>query len=101
MWGHDVEVAYSGADALEKADRAADVILLDLGMPRMDGCVLAKELRRRGACQDALIIAITGYADAEHRRQSEDAGLDAYLIKPVELDALQELLKRRKEMRKV
>lgn len=97
MWGHDVRVAYCGADALEKADEGADVVFLDLGMPGMDGCVLARELRRRPACRDALIVAITGYADAEHRQQSEDAGLDVYLIKPVELDAVQELLKRRKE----
>jgi two-component system CheB/CheR fusion protein len=99
MWGHDAEVAYDGATALEKAGRGADVVLLDLGMPEMDGCDLARQVRRQADCRDTLVVAITGYADPEHRRISEDAGMDKYLVKPVDFDALREILSRRAEVR--
>jgi DNA-binding response OmpR family regulator len=100
FWGHDVRVAYSATPVLEltAVDRP-DVLLLDLAMPGMDGFELARQLRRRAALDDSLLIAITGYADEAHRRLGLAAGFDRYLVKPVEPSTLEELLRLEKDRR--
>jgi CheY-like chemotaxis protein len=91
LWGHDVRVAYSGQAALESAATfEPDVFLLDIGMPRMSGLVLAR--RFRGRFSDALLVAVTGYADATHRVLGAEAGFDLYLVKPVKPSDLETLL---------
>jgi two-component system, sensor histidine kinase len=82
--GYQVHVAYDWAIALETA-RAhfPDIILLDLGMPEMDGIHLALLFREDERLKDKLIVAVTGYADEEHRQQCEAAGFDYVLPKPV------------------
>jgi PAS domain S-box-containing protein len=94
--GHEVRTAHDGVSALEVA-RAyqPDVVLLDIGLPRMDGYEVARRLRSQTDLQDALLIAVTGYGQEEDRRQAAAAGFDAHLIKPADLAALQALLRER------
>ena len=82
-----------GAAALEMAAAyRPDVLLLDISMPKMDGCQLAKQLRRQTRFTETLLIAITGWADNAHRVLGKEAGFDHFLSKPVELSILEELL---------
>jgi CheY-like chemotaxis protein len=82
--GYEVQVAFDWARALETARvHLPDIILLDLGMPEMDGIHLALLFREDDRLKDKLIVAVTGYADDEHRQQCEAAGFDYVLPKPV------------------
>ena len=81
---YKVHVAFDWATALETARaHLPDIILLDLGMPEMDGIHLALLFREDDKLKDKLIVAVTGYADDEHRQQCEAAGFDHVLPKPV------------------
>lgn len=81
---YEVQVAYDWARALETAKaHLPDIILLDLGMPEMDGIHLALLLREDAQLKDKLLVAVTGYADDIHRQQCEAAGFDYVLPKPV------------------
>jgi PAS domain S-box-containing protein len=94
MAGFATEVAHDGASALKAADRfAPDVALLDLGLPLMDGCEVARRLRASHGDSPKL-IAVTGYGQASDRRRSEEAGFDVHLVKPVDLPELQEAVTR-------
>lgn len=75
--------------ALEKSPQ---ICLLDIGLPGFDGYELARRLRAAGPCMDALMIAISGYAQAGDRNRSRVSGFDAHLAKPVELEKLLELM---------
>lgn len=90
--GHDVRTAYDGVDALGEASVFhPDVMLIDIGLPRLHGCDVARRMRaERGS--DVLLIAVTGWGQAEDRERSRDAGFDHHLTKPVELDALETLI---------
>ena len=91
--GHEVQTANSGQDALEKAARMLpEVILLDLGMPDMDGCEVARCLRQNPSLTAALLVAVTGYGRDEDRDQSREAGFDHHLVKPLDMDALKQVL---------
>lgn len=92
-FGHQVEVALDGATALSIA-RAfePEVVLLDLGLPGMDGYQVARRLRREPALAGALLVAVTGYGHEEARQESRAAGFDLHLVKPVDPGELQELL---------
>jgi CheY-like chemotaxis protein len=93
IWGHKVWVACDGAAALEMASAyQVDVLLLDIAMPTMDGCQVARQLRRQARFEDTLLIAITGWADQAHRLLAAEAGFDLYLIKPVEPSTMEVLL---------
>jgi CheY-like chemotaxis protein len=93
IWGHKVCVAYDGAAALEMAPAyQADVLLLDIMMPKMDGCQVARQLRLQPRFTDTLLIAITGWADQAHRLLGEEAGFDFYMIKPLAISTLEILL---------
>src|SRR4051812_585821 len=91
--GHEVEVAYDGETALEKA-RAfrPDIVLLDLGMPGMDGYEVARRLRASDAGRELKLVAQTGWAQEEDRRRTREAGFDAHLAKPVDVTLLQLVL---------
>jgi signal transduction histidine kinase/CheY-like chemotaxis protein len=87
--GHEVRVAHDGATALRAAaDFPPEIVLLDIGLPRMDGCEVARRLRERPEMAKALLIAVTGYGQDEDRRRCREAGFNAHLVKPVDLDAL-------------
>ena len=94
MLGHAVEVAEDGAEALVRVrELQPDVALVDIGMPGMDGCEVARTLRADPARTPPLrLIAMTGYGQAEDRKRALDAGFDAHVVKPVELDELSRLL---------
>ena len=82
--GYEVHVAYDWVKALETAKtHLPDILLLDLGMPEMDGVHLALLLRENEQLKDKLLVAVTGYADDMHRQQCEAAGFDYVLPKPV------------------
>jgi len=91
--GADVQTAYDGRSALEaiKICRPS-VILMDLGMPGMDGCEVARQIRQDPQHAGLTLIALTGWGQEEDRRRSQAAGFDHHLVKPVELSALQEVL---------
>ncbi len=91
--GHDVRTAYDGISALEAArEHRPDFVLLDIGLPGMDGYEVASRLRREEGSARAVIVAVSGYGKDEDRRRTRDAGFDHHLIKPVDHDALFKLL---------
>jgi signal transduction histidine kinase/CheY-like chemotaxis protein len=88
LMGHHAEVAYSGTMALQAADDLdADLILLDIGLPEIDGYEVARRLRRMVG-RDTRIVALTGYGTEEDKRRSREAGFDEHVVKPVMADAL-------------
>jgi PAS domain S-box-containing protein len=95
--GHEVRTAPDGAAALEAA-RAyhPEVILLDIGLPRMDGYEVARRIRAQAGLEDVVLVAVTGYGQEEDRRRAAAAGFDAHLVKPADLAALLALFAERK-----
>jgi PAS domain S-box-containing protein len=93
-WGFRVETAYSGKAALAAAEaRAPGVILLDIGMPEMDGYETARRLRERPGLAATRLIALTGYGAEADQERGRQAGFDGHLVKPVNIEALLDLLK--------
>jgi PAS domain S-box-containing protein len=93
LYGHEVRCAYDGPGALEAArSYGPDVVVLDIGLPGMDGYEVATRLRQMSAFSAIPIIAVTGYGQTEDRAQSEAAGFDRHLTKPVDLEELQEVV---------
>jgi CheY-like chemotaxis protein len=93
--GHEVRTAYDGPTALDVARaQPPDVVLLDIGLPGTNGLEVARRMRQNLGLTDALLVALTGYGQDEDRRRSHEAGFNAHLVKPVDLDALQKLLAR-------
>jgi len=91
--GHKVEVAYSALAGLEAASSAeADVILLDIGLPRMNGYEVARRLRANEALRATRLLALSGFGRAEDRERSRAAGFDAHLVKPASLEDLERAL---------
>ncbi len=89
LWGHEAEAAYSVEDAISKAIAFdPDVVLMDIGMPVMNGFDLAKELRR--SCPGAKFMALTGYTQADIVRRARDADFARVLIKPAAAKVLKE-----------
>ncbi|OLL29127.1 hybrid sensor histidine kinase/response regulator [Burkholderia sp. SRS-W-2-2016] len=94
--GYDVRVAHEADSALELAAQfEPQVVLLDLGLPGMDGFQLAQEMRRRAATAGALLIAVTGYGQATDRQRSREAGFDHHLVKPVSIEEIQNVISSR------
>ena len=93
LLGQDVQTAHNGEEALAVASRfLPDFILLDIGLPDIDGYELAVRLRTLDSCRNAVIVAVSGYGQEEDRRRSREAGFNHHLIKPVDLDALSAIL---------
>lgn len=91
--GYEVEVAYDGVTGLEAARTfGPDVVLLDIGLPGMDGYAVASAMRKRESTRCSLLIAISGYGQKADEERSRDAGFDHHLVKPVELSALRSML---------
>jgi len=87
--GYVVRVANDGATALEVArEFSPDVLILDIGLPGMDGFEVARQLRTRPESRNALLIALTGYGEAESRLKSQSAGFDHHVVKPADIDYL-------------
>jgi CheY-like chemotaxis protein len=93
LWGHEAQIAYNGAAALNSVnDHPPDVILADLAMPSLDGRVLAQRLRAFPGGSYFTLVAVTGFAESTHRDRALAAGFDHYLVKPVEPSDLERLL---------
>jgi len=91
--GYDVRTAADGRRAFEvAADFQPDIALLDIGMPQLNGYDIASRIRSQSWGRNVLLIAVTGWSDAEHRQRATEAGFDHYLTKPVDLDTLSSLL---------
>jgi len=92
--GHQAEVAHSGLKAIQiNAELDADLLMLDIGLPEMDGHELARRLRRLGQ-RHVWIVAVTGYGAEDDKRRSLEAGFDEHVVKPVRLGLLREILGR-------
>jgi len=88
--GHEVRTVYNGEAALDAAvSFEPDAILLDLGLPGMNGYEVARRLRRLPQRKPWMLLALTGYGQDEDRRRSAQAGIDRHLLKPVDLEQLQ------------
>ncbi|MCE9581241.1 MAG: PAS domain S-box protein [Planctomycetes bacterium] len=92
--GHTVQKAYTGLVALESAlSGRPDVILLDIGLPGMNGYEIARRLRQNPAMKNTRLVALTGYGTSEDVVLAREAGFDAHLLKPVDLSEVEKLLK--------
>lgn len=92
-FGHEVHEAHDGPSALEAARALRpEVVLLDIGLPGMDGYQVARLLRADPATRDALVVALSGYGQEEDQQRSREAGCQHHLVKPVELRTLLDIL---------
>ena len=86
-------MAHDGAEAVEKAlAYQPDVVLLDIGLPKMNGYDVCGEIRKARSRNKPVIVALTGWGQDEDRKRSTQAGFDAHVIKPVDYRALEELI---------
>ena len=93
LLGTDVHISSNGPDALAALDTfRPSVVVLDIGMPGMDGHEVARQVRQRPAGRDTTLIALTGWGQDEDRRRSRAAGFDHHLVKPADIGALESLL---------
>ncbi len=91
--GADARVVYDGATALEAlVEFRPSVVLLDLGMPGMDGYEVARRIRAQPQTRDTALIALTGWGEASDRQRSRQAGFQHHLVKPVDANAMQAVL---------
>jgi CheY-like chemotaxis protein len=95
LLGHEVVTTFDGLAALEALPGfRPELVLLDIGMPRLDGYETARRMRELEPGRLAFIVALTGWGQEDDRRRSREAGFDEHLTKPVEVEALQQLLGR-------
>jgi signal transduction histidine kinase len=95
LLGNEIAVCHDGPSAIELAQSfQPEFVLLDIGLPGMDGYQVATRLRQHTSLKDTVIIAVSGYGRDEDRRRSRAAGIDHHLVKPVDLGALKSLLVR-------
>ncbi len=93
IYGQEVRIALDGPSALKMADEfRPEIVLLDIGMPEMDGCEVARRLRAKPEFAEILLVALTGWGQEADRKRSEAAGINHHLVKPVDPDALGELI---------
>lgn len=93
LQGHEVRAAHEGAQALELGEQLRpDFVLMDIGMPGMNGYEACRRMRQCGWGQQATLIALTGWSQEDDRRSSQAAGFDAHLVKPVDMDQLEAIL---------
>ncbi|QDV75710.1 PAS domain S-box protein [Botrimarina mediterranea] len=93
MLGCDIRTAYDGQEAVEvAAEYLPEVIVMDIGMPKMNGYEAASHIRRTPWGKDILLVALTGWGQEEDRLRTREAGFDHHLVKPADPDALQQVL---------
>jgi CheY-like chemotaxis protein len=99
--GFHVRSAIDGAGALREFEQfQPDVVVLDLAMPAMDGCEVARRIRQQPGGERVLLIVVSGYADALHRQASLDAGADDHLRKPADVEQITSLIRSTLERRR-
>ena len=93
LGGHEIHKAVDGVQALEAATRVRpDLVLLDIGMPGMDGYEVARRIRSQPWGREATLVALTGWGQENDRKRSREAGFDSHCIKPLDLQRLSILL---------
>lgn len=93
LGNHQISSAHDGPSALETIRQAnPEIVLLDIGLPGMDGYQVAQTLRKDPGFDDVLLVALTGYGQEEDRRRSRDAGFDEHLVKPPSVDQMRTVL---------
>jgi CheY-like chemotaxis protein len=93
LMGYQTRTAYDGLAALEAAQAwRPDVVLLDIGLPGLNGYEVAHRLREEIGLKEVLLVALTGWGQEDDRRRSREVGFDLHLVKPVDLQALQAFL---------
>jgi signal transduction histidine kinase len=93
MEGHEVTCASDGEEALALAgQRKPEIVVLDVGMPKLDGCEVARRIRAESWGQSAVLVALTGWGQDVDRRRSREAGFDMHLVKPVDPATLCDML---------
>jgi CheY-like chemotaxis protein len=91
--GHDTRTAQDGLEGLELAEAfRPEVILLDIGMPKLNGYDVCRRIREQPWGKGIFIVAVTGWGQEEDRRRSQEAGFDRHLVKPVDSVALAKVL---------
>jgi CheY-like chemotaxis protein len=94
LMGHQTRTAHDGLQALEAgADFEPEIVLLDIGLPRMNGYEVCRKLRDQPWGRGAFVVALTGWGQAEDQRNASEAGFDRHLVKPVEEELLQKVLR--------
>jgi PAS domain S-box-containing protein len=93
LHGHETHIAHDGLEAVRSAEQIRpEVVLLDIGLPRLDGYEACRRIRAQSWGQDLQLVALTGWGQEEDRQKSRDAGFDAHLVKPVDDAVLLKLL---------
>jgi PAS domain S-box-containing protein len=93
MKGHEVRTAYDGLEAVDAvASFKPQIVLLDIGLPRLNGYDAARQIRQLPGGDQLVLVAVTGWGQAEDRKRSQEAGFDLHLVKPVDPLALDQLL---------
>ena len=91
--GHEVQTTFDGPTAIKAAQTfKPEIVLLDIGLPGMNGYEVAQHLREAPATKNALLIALSGYGQPEDRRRSQEAGFDHHLVKPADMNQLNALI---------
>jgi PAS domain S-box-containing protein len=91
--GHETQIAHDGLEAVEVAEGFhPEVVLLDLGMPKLDGYEAVRRIAARPWAHFSLLVAVTGWGQEADRQRAQEAGFHRHLVKPVDLDALGELI---------
>jgi len=93
--GHDVDVAYDGSEALDLyASAHPDIVFLDIGLPRVSGYDVARNIRDRSRDRNPILVALTGWSSDEDQHRAREAGFDHHMVKPVAYEQLTEFLAR-------
>ncbi len=96
LMGNEISVAYDGEEALTTANEIKpDVVLLDIGLPKMNGYDVARQIRQEPWGREPILVAITGWGQTEDKDLSRAAGFDHHLVKPVDHDQLLKLIQKR------
>jgi CheY-like chemotaxis protein len=91
--GHDVRTAHDGPVGLQAAlDYRPNVVLLDIGLPGLNGFEVAERIRRQPALQSVVLVAMTGYGQETDRQRSQEAGFAHHLVKPADFGKVQQIL---------
>ena len=91
--GHDVRTAHDGPTAVQVAlDYQPDVVLLDIGLPGLNGYQVAKRIRQEPNLKNIVLVALTGYGQEADRQTALEAGFNHHLVKPARLEQLQKIL---------
>ena len=95
MLGHDYRLAGNGKDALAlAADYRPNVVMMDIGLPGMNGYDLCAAMRAEPHLKDTIFIAQTGWGQDEHRQRAKEAGFHHHMVKPIYLESMEQLLRR-------